>query len=127
MGLLFWTVIQANGQLSKGDPENSLSGFRQSMALERHEDPLKIRDSLYVKADSLKTQKDYRWRFNPVKPYFGRQQFEGNNMVIIPGPTNDKMPNADVKTLGVHYTLKIVPPVGYYPGRYRFNQPYFHR
>jgi hypothetical protein len=54
--------------------------------------------------DSLKFKKYFNQKLNP---YFLPRHYDQDDMVFNPGPSPERMPNAQVRVPGVYYTLKI--------------------
>jgi hypothetical protein len=124
---LLLSVASASGQRNGSACENQSEKFQHYMRPDLKDSLTCIMDALDHRLDSLHIHRYFDRRALPRNPYSQRPHFNENDMVFNPGPSNDRMPNANVTTPGVHYTIKIVPPGGYYLKRYRFNQPYFHR
>jgi hypothetical protein len=74
-----------------------------------------LQDSFYIKSDSLphgsdslRTDRYFHRKIIPRNLYFDGPHFNEDNMAFNPGPSFDRMPNANVKTPGVDYKLKII-------------------
>ncbi len=125
---LFLSVVSVNGQTNDTASHKLSEKFRFYIRPE-------IKDSVHQRLDSLTPQRDslkilgyYDRRRLLKNPYLRPRHFNDDEMVYNPGPSYDRMPNADVTTPGVHYTLKIKKIAsGYYTYPYRFYPPHFPR
>jgi hypothetical protein len=125
--ILFLSSISVMGQKNDGGFSIPPRRFRQDIRPEIKDSLDRLLDSLAHRNDSLKVYGYSDKRQLPGNPYLRPRHFNDDDMVFNPGPSFDRMPNADVTTPGVYYTLKIVPPVRGFPKQYRFNKPYSYR
>jgi hypothetical protein len=123
--ILFLSNISVMGQSYDGGRFIPPKSFRQYIKPEIKDSLDRRWDSIAHQNDSLKVYGYFDKRRLP-NPYLRPHHFNDDDMVFNPGPSFDRMPNADVTTPGVHNTLKIVPYERYFPKKYRFNKPYSH-
>ncbi len=124
---LLLTIPSVKGQRNDSLPVGPPERYYRNFELEVNDSSDTKSDSLKFERDSLFIKKHFPKDLRLQLPPFNNNRFLTDNMVIYPGHSTDPMPNANVKTPGVKYELKIVGIQRYRIPYNKGNNPYFRK